>query len=245
VASLDGNSRGPRKLSIEARLPGGEKGRKLESFFLSHLPLGSILREMDGFKDGGFLFENVMRPIDEAGNAEAVRLEQATMAVMDLYRGAYKGEESSLWEKRYLPEIGDSLTRWGRLMAALNWGNEGNRQRLMSGFGWTPDQVGAILNTLDERDWKFVQGMWDHINSYWPEIAAKQKRVTGVAPDQVEAAPVQTRFGEMKGGYFPIVYENRLSARAGGNEGASFAKLIEQSSYNKASRWLECSRVRS
>jgi hypothetical protein len=234
TASIDGNSRGPRKTSLEMRLPGSEKGRKIESFFLAHLPLGSILREMDGFHDGGFLFENVMRPIDESGNAEALRLEKATAAVMDIYRNAYKGEESSLWQPSFVPQIKDSLTKWGRLMVALNWGNEGNRQRVQSGFNWTPDQVQAILNTLDERDWKFVQAVWDHIGSYGSEIAAKQKRVTGVSPEMVEASPVQTKFGEFKGGYFPIVYEGRLTARAAGNVDASFAKLIEQSSYTKA-----------
>src|ERR1700751_2639570 len=144
-----------------------------------------------------------MRPIDEAGHSEAVKLEQATQAVTELYNTAYKGEESSLWVKQSIPEINDSLSKWARLMVALNWGNDGNRQRVQSGFGWNEGQVKAILDTLDERDWKLVQGVWYHINSYWQDISDKQQRVTGVRPEKVEASPVQTKFGEFPGGYFP------------------------------------------
>ena len=234
-ASLSANSRGEHKIGLEMRLPGSDRPRTKRSFFLAHLPMGSIIREMDGFHDGGFMFENIMRPIDEAGHAEAVRNEQATEAVTGLFRGAYRGEESSLWESTYIAEIKDSLTKWGRLMVALNWGNDGNRQRVKSGFGWSDSQVEAILATLDERDWKFVQSIWDHIHSYWQEISDKEQRVTGVRPEKVEAAPVQTKYGEFRGGYFPIAYETRASARASDLSKVTFADLISKASYNQAS----------
>jgi hypothetical protein len=33
-----------------------------------------------------------------------------------------------------------------------------------------------------------ARSVWDHINQYWPEIAAKERRVTGNTPEKVEAS---------------------------------------------------------
>ena len=122
----------------------------------------------------------------------------------------------------------------GRIMVALNWGNEGNRQRIRGGYGWNDVQVQAILDTLDARDWTFIQGTWNFIDRYWPEIEAKQKRVTGVAPAKVEAVVVKTKFGEFKGGYFPIKYDDRQSAQAGAHLDLEAGNLQKAAAYVKA-----------
>ena len=67
---------------------------------------------------------------------------------------------------------------------------------------------------MDKADWDFVQNIWDFINEFWPDIEAKEKRVNGIAPEKVEAMPVQTPFGEYRGGYYPIKYENLLEEKA-------------------------------
>ena len=69
------------------------------------------------------------------------------------------------------------------------------------------------------------------MNTYWQEIADKQKRVTGLAPEKVEAVPVETRFGTFTGGYYPLAYDHRMSARAGQVAQASEAKLAMQAAY--------------
>lgn len=234
VTSIGEHSTGTHEVKIETRLPGSAGPRNIAAFFASHRKLSSLLRQMDGFKDGGVMWESVMRPLNEAADAEAVHNESATIALHGLFNDAYKGEETTLYRTTFIPPIGDSLSKMARLMVALNWGNEGNRQRIMDGRGWKEEQVHAILDGLDARDWKFVQGVWDHINSYWPDIAAKEKRVTGVEPEKVEAMPVQTKFGELPGGYFPIKYEHELSARAGANLEAGFAEGVKQASYVRA-----------
>jgi len=239
VVSIDAYSPGTRKRILEPRLPGAQPTRNLQSFELGHLPLGTLTREIDGWRDGGWMHENVMRPFDESGTAEAVRFERATAAVSEIYNTAFGGKESSLYQTQFIPEIGGSLSKMARLMTALNFGNDGNRSRLLaSGIGGTGPldefQIAAILNTLDEKDWTFVRSIWNHIDSYWPEISALYKKTTGVAPQKVEPSPFVTRFGREEGGYFPIKYENQLSARAGSNAEASFADLIGKSSYLRA-----------
>src|SRR5690606_40909092 len=65
-----------------------------------------------------------------------------------------------------------------------------------------------------DLDWDFVQQVWDFIDSYWPQIADKQRRVYGIAPEKVEAAPVETPFGTYRGGYYPIAYDPQRSSRS-------------------------------
>jgi GNAT superfamily N-acetyltransferase len=202
-----------------ARLKEGVK-----EFFAMHRKFASIVRQMDGFKDGGALWELFIRPLNAAGDREAVAREQATKQLTALFRPIVKG--SKLRRKLYIPEIGRSLSREGRLVIALNQGNETNRLRVMEGDRWSQPQVGAILDTLTKDDWDFVQSVWDHVDSFWPEISAKEKRVTGLTPEKVEATPVQTKFGEYRGGYYPIKYDTRRSSRA---EADTLAESLRQS----------------
>lgn len=233
-SSIDGNSKGPRPKQFEVRLPQNRLARTVSQWFAAHRKLSSFLREMDGFKDGGTMWEYILRPINDAANAEALANEKATRELAGIFDEAFAGQESALYHKTFIPAINGSLSKMGRLMTALNWGNEGNRQRIRDGFRWNDSQVGAILDTLDEKDWKFVQDTWKFINSYWGQISDKEQRVTGVRPEKVEASPFLTRFGEVSGGYFPIKYEGQLSARAASNLEGDFAESIKKASYARA-----------
>lgn len=49
---------------------------------------------------------------------------------------------------------------------ALNWGNQGNRDKLLKGYGWSEDAVNVVLERHMTPDlWKFVQGSWDLIET--------------------------------------------------------------------------------
>lgn len=117
------------------------------------------------------------------------------------------------------------------VMMALNWGNAGNRQRLLDGYGWSEAQVEAVFDRLlTAEDWQFVQSTWDTIDTLWPEIEALEKRVNGFAPEKVAAIPVDTAFGTFRGGYFPVVYDPKWSASAAHDRDAD---LLERG-YTKA-----------
>lgn len=234
VESIEVNAKSVKGRKIESRLPADEAMRLVDSAFAMHRKFSSLVREMDGLKDGGVLWEYVMRPINEAGDNEAVMNRAATEALKKIF-DAYKGNEiAALYRKERIEEIGGSLTKMGRLMVALNQGNTDNRQKLMDGYGWNEVQVEAILSKLDERDWQFVQAVWDHIDSYWQQIEAKEKRINGIAPAKVEAIPVMTKFGELRGGYFPLKYDDRQSAQAHGDRIKEAADDMMKGAYTKA-----------
>ena len=231
-ASINRHVNKKKRKSIETRLPKDEAMRAIDGFFAAHRKLGSYARQMDGFKDGGSVWEYLVRPVNDAANEEAVAKEKANMMLWDIFKR--NGQTKNLYTKTYIPELNMSMSKMGRLMVALNRGNQDNWTKLLEGYGWSESQGQAILDTLNQQDWTFVQETWDYINSYWLETKAKEERVTGVAPEKVEAMPFMTRFGEMKGGYLPIKYDERQSPRAYADAAKDAADAALKGSYTKS-----------
>jgi len=124
-------------------------------------------------------------------------------------------------ELMHIPALGPatdrnaSLTLDERLAVAKNWGNETSRDRLSSDpkRQWSAAQIQAILDTLTANDLAYVQATFDFVNGFWPEIAAKTKRLTGIEPEKVEAVPIVAKNGTIRGGYYPLVADSRFSAK--------------------------------
>ncbi len=206
-------------------------------FMAAHRKFASLVREMDGFADGGPIWQTLVRSMNDAGNNEAVARERGTIALGEIFGSL--STRNKLSAKVFIKEIGTSLSREGRLAVALNWGNAANRQRVTGGDGWTPGQVTAILRTLSTEELHFVQRVWDHVNTYWPSIAAKELRVTGVAPQKVEASPFSTVSADgavvaLRGGYYPIKYDPTRSSRAESDTMAESIRSAMQGLYTRA-----------
>jgi hypothetical protein len=219
----------------------GEKGVKpwLEGALAAHRKLGSLAYQMDGAKDDGPVYRALVRPMNEAATREETAIMQATEKLAELYRPLQALKGGTNGAKVFIAEIGASLSRGGRLSVALNWGNEGNRQRLLDGQHWTVDQVQAVLRTLSPVELQFVNQVHEYIDSFWPEVKAQQLRVSGVVEDKVEASPwtATTSDGskvEMRGGYYPAKYDTARSAKAEQHDAAQVAKDMLQGAYVRA-----------
>ncbi len=186
-------------------------------YFSGMATVARLCREMDGFKDGGVMFDHWLRTMNEAESRKLEMQEDATKRMATLMKEWGKlhtiGGSLPLSLREHEPAIGRSMSHWERIMVALNWGNADNRERLLQGHGWTADQVDRVLAKLDGKDMRFVQGTLDLIDRFWPEIKAKQERVFGVAPEKVEATPIIHGSGIYRGGYFPIAYDPRTIGR--------------------------------
>ncbi len=129
------------------------------------------------------------------------------------------------------------------VMMAMNWGNAGNRQRLLDGFGWDEAAMEVVLERhMTKADWDFVQSTWDIVDTLWPQIEAMERRVNGVAPEKVEASEVNTPFGVYRGGYFPAVYDPNESSAASINEED---KQSPQGGWHKATTRASASKARA
>jgi hypothetical protein len=153
---------------------------------------------------------------DLANDAQVKEYElhaMVTQKIQELTESMPKGWGDSLTDKVdvLLPGIESPVTRYTLISIAMNVGNDSNYQRLRDGYGWSDSSINAALGKLAKEDWDYIQGIWDAVNSLWPEIKALEERTSGVAPPKVEPRVVQTRFGDYRGGYFPLAYDPRLS----------------------------------
>lgn|GEM_PF-971910 len=126
----------------------------------------------------------------------------------------------------YVPSLGRSLSKNTIVAVALNMGNAGNRDKLMRGgfigknaevVQFTPQNIAEMLSHLTPADAQMVQGIWDAVNSLWPDIVEQQRRLSGVAPEQVEPMPLIFTAADgstvsLRGGYYPAVYDPRAGA---------------------------------
>ena len=229
---------GGKERPVELETPRGFKPW-LEGIAAGHRKLASLLRQMDGGKDNGPMWRALGRAMNDAGTAEAVMIEDATMRLAEIFKPILAMKGGTTGGKQFIPAINASLTRGGRLAVALNWGNETNRQRIMDGDRWSPAQVNAILSTLTREEWTFVQNTWDFIDSYWPDIAAKEKRVTGRAPDKVQAAPFSVTLDDgtvvnLRGGYYPIKYDSNRDDKAEKHDAAAAASDMMRGAFTRS-----------
>ena len=200
-------------------------GRSLDG---SLLKVEQLVEWMDGGRIDGpwarFFFDQA----DDAQAREYDLHKAVTTRLMALADQMGSQWRSSMMDKTdvVLPGIVGPLSRYRLISIALNTGNATNFQRLTQGMGWSEDQVRNALERLTAQDWTYVQGVWDTLETLWPDIAALQERVAGVPPPKVEAREVVTPHGTFRGGYFPLVYDPAKSNA--GEKQANAAESVAQ-----------------
>lgn len=199
----------------------GRAGQFARQFLAAHRKFNSIIREMDGGEDGGVMWNLLARSMNAAGDSEAEMNQQAAKVMSDLFDKIPKEKRIGNFhaKKMNIPGTSIALSQENRIMFALNWGNAGNRQRLLD--GGVPGQralslpeAEKILDTLTKEEWDFVQGVWDFLETYRDQVGELEQKLTGITPKWVEPLEVVTKFGKYKGGYFPAKYDTELSTRS-------------------------------
>lgn len=233
VAGIEANSRGRVANTRTPNTILGEKLVSLKKFWASHIKSATLARIMDGGKDGGAVWEYLIRPANHAGDREVAMRERAAKDLSALV-GPVLDQGKMGGKGQFFPTIDRSLNLEARLAIALNVGNESNLQRLLGGENWSREQLQPVLDSLTKEQWTFVQAVWDYLESYRPEIAAKERRVYGKEPAWIDPSPVETKFGTMRGGYYPVKYDPRASERAEAHADAEDAKRQMQGAYTSA-----------
>jgi hypothetical protein len=220
VASIDreGKARGRDIKPEEARTKLGRASQSAGRFLAAHLKVGIIAQILDGGKEGGPVWSYLIRTANDCGNRETRMRAEATEAVGEILTPLMTGEPTG-GKGRWFPTVNMHLNREARIVFALNWGNDGNKQRLLGGSNWTEDQVMPVLQSLTEEEWTMVQRIWDFFEQYRPMIAEKERRIYGKEPKWIEPVAFEITSADgktvqMRGGYFPIAYDPRASISA-------------------------------
>ena len=199
------------------RSPTDIAGEALADVVAVHAKAEFIMELLDGGPNGP-MYRHFMKPAQEAEVLENDRIAEMRQAVAKIFSVYTLAESARLGTglsrlQVSVPELNTSMNREGLLALALNWGNEYNRMAVIEGqadrnSAWTTENVEKALNAhLTDKDWDVVEQVWALVNSYWPEVKALEERVSGVAPEKVEASPFQLKSGRvMAGGYYPLTY---------------------------------------
>ena len=194
-------------------------------FMWGHIKISSIARILDGGKDAGAFWNYFIRPINEAADREATMTAETAQKLEEIL----KPLNDKLGFKEYWNKGKDyiglgRLNRRQLFAIALNMGNEGNIQRLLSGGhgnvrNWKQDHVLGALQDLTKAEWEAVQKVWDLFESFRPQVAELERKVVGIEPQWVEAKPltVRTADGELltlRGGYYPAKYDSASTQAA-------------------------------
>lgn len=217
--------------------------------YMNGLLKPEVLLSIMGGKDGGFI-KYIYRVLFKAAEAEEIAREKEAAAQKALYNHYYTQQELRAMVNdpvmvdgpdgtKVKLQIGDDtdITKENLICMALNWGNEANRARLVVGlFDCENDAelaqkqaelMDVLAHTLTEKDWQFVQAMWDHINTFATPVSEVLEKSIGVPLDRVKAdaftvdLPDGTQLN-MAGGYYPIVKDSSKSSRQ-----SEFDKLEE------------------
>lgn len=210
-----------------------------------HIKPEFLFTWLDGEKPMGPVWSALFKPIADAGVAEAKMLREALPELERLFNMIPKARRKQFLERSItVPGTDAKLTGSTVLAMALNWGNEGNREALLQSTVsgqqlWTREMVEAAFRQLTADEWRMVQAAWDYIDTFWPQISALQRELTGVSPQKIEASPfvVRTADGEtiqMRGGYYPLVYDRNYNWAQFKADAAADVKDLGATTYTRA-----------
>ena len=176
--------------------------------------MDNIWRVADGFKDAGALWGLWKQPADTAAGQKFAMQRGAHDKLRTIWK---EYTPWALHKKMPIPGTEHALRKSEVLAIALNWGNTANRQRVLelgeAAPGVDAAHIDDILGLLTKEDWDTVQATWDLLDEYWEEIEAVETRSTGVRPRRVTRDKVKTKFGDYKGGYYPIKYDSDAAGK--------------------------------
>ena len=184
--------------------------RGMDSFLTG---LGYLANRVDGGDTNGVFHKTFVRPLSEAQTLENDLKVKYANKIADLTAGLSKETKAKM--RDYVPEaeqrLGGKYTLEDLITIGLNMGNKDNLQRLKDGNGFSDNQLNWVKNYLTQEHWDYIQAIWDVLESMYPMLEEHHKKMSGLDMDKVFPIPVQTNYGQYRGGYFPIVYDREFS----------------------------------
>lgn len=190
---------------------------------------------LDGGERVGMSHQILVQPLTNALDAKFNLIKEIVDPVTTSIASRTKEDKKRHARKIWIPEIKDTLSGSQILAVALNVGNEGNLRKLLLGEQWADPEVDsqinisnpklqAVLANMSESDWKLVQLIWDQMELLYDPLAEVHFKTTGIRPPKVKEVAVQTPFGELRGGYYPVKYSTKRGHKAEKNAEKSDAE---------------------
>lgn len=193
-----------------------KKTKKEVGKWVADLALPEIIIERMGPKT----YDMIYKMMDKAFAKKRLLKEQAELElkkVMDIYdRETFrKIRNDKIYEINKVDHKPVMVTKETLLTMALNWGTDSNRERVVETYGLDHRNIEKILfKYLNDKDWDFVEAVWKHINSYWPERNIVQNNLYGIPLGKVPGRKIILPDGrKINGMYYPIKYDAELTSK--------------------------------
>ena len=213
----------------QAVTPAEARRAKLRTFIASARRVESWAGAMDGGEGVGPFRRFVFSRIKDA--ADAYRADKA--AYLRRFRALFDGIAPTLKPQLIAaPELGYTFGKGSGgsamneiLHALLHTGNSSNKRKLLLGRQWAQELPDGTLDTsrwdafvsrmvsegkVTKAHMDFVQGVWDLLEETKAGAQRTHRDVFGYYFDEVTAEPVQTPWGEYRGGYVPAMADARV-----------------------------------
>lgn len=193
-----------------------KKAKKEMGKWVANLALPEIIIERMGPKT----YDLIYKMMDKAFAKKRLLQEQAEIElkkVMNIYdRETFrKIRNDKIYEINKVDHKPVMVTKETLLTMALNWGTDSNRERVVETYGLDHRNIEKILfKYLNDKDWDFVEAVWKHINSYWPERNIVQNNLYGIPLGKVPGRKIILPDGrKINGMYYPIKYDADLTSK--------------------------------
>lgn len=193
-----------------------KKTKKEVGKWVADLALPEIIIERMGSKT----YDLIYKMMDKAFAKKRLLQEQAELElkkVMNIYdRETFrKIRNDKIYEINKVDHKPVMVTKETLLTMALNWGTDSNRERVVETYGLDHRNIEKILfKYLNDKDWDFVEAVWKHINSYWPERNIVQNNLYGIPLGKVPGRKIILPDGrKINGMYYPIKYDAELTSK--------------------------------
>lgn len=174
---------------------------------------------------GGEWLQFGYETINQASNKEIEMKQKACKEFTRICNMYSLAEWQEMRSKRvYTIGLTTNFTREQLICMALNWGNKEGRKRVLATINKSAKNEADVIDeytmqsvlesSLTDKDWNFIEAIWTQLDSYWAERNKVQENLYGQELGKVQALPFNINGRQIKGGYYPIVYDPKLSIRA-------------------------------
>lgn len=220
--------RGPAPLTKNGLTTEDKAKRFLTGWDARLIKMETLIDWLDGGKINGPWRQGLWNGADDAQAKQMDYDKTVGATVAKLVMNMPKEIRKRMSERVSINGISRVVTRRDLLGVALNVGNESNYNKLLTGMGWQPSQVQAMVDMLSAEEIQFVNGVHATLESLWPQIAKLQREMTGLEPIKIEARPFPSANGTIAGGYYPVMYDPVATEHGDRQLSSNVGGLVEQ-----------------
>ena len=173
---------------------------KIDAYFAHQRKVEFMCRTFDGNKFGKCQ-KYISEPIQQAYNKEVLTNEKDLTSFRNYIKANFSDKEFDELFSKEFPIAGRKMTKQEMMGVYLNSLNEGNLERLVRGFGMSPEEISIISGKLSVKEKALANLMQRTVDGKWNAISGVKEKLTGKRMGKVE-------------GYWPIYTDKELSAQA-------------------------------